>query len=184
MPPPIPEKLVKIVAEIDATGHANTTRLTVLKKWFQHPERLKAFALWVAARAVSRKGKSAGAEGELFRQAKVLLAGLDRRSTAIDRNAAEALHQKLKDFQDKHRRARWSSVRVIHNWNLLLIEQALEVCLWYEGSPERGYTLAADYCKHFDPKYGEDLNGPSRAKLLEMIRFMFTTEALEDKPCP
>lgn len=178
----IPEKLVKIVAEIDTSGQANTTRLTVLKKWFQQPERLKAFALWVVARAVSRKGKSAGVEGELFRQAKALLAGLDRRSTAIDRKAAEALHQKLKDFQNEHQRVKWSSVRVIQSWNLFLIEQALEICLWFDGSPERGYTLAADYCKHYDPKYGEGLNGPSRAKLLEMIKFMFTTEALEDKP--
>ena len=30
----IPEKLIKIAEEIETTGQANLTRLTVLKKWF------------------------------------------------------------------------------------------------------------------------------------------------------
>ena len=50
----IPEKLLKIVEEIDENGNASLTRLTVLKKWLERPERLSAFAIWVAARAVSR----------------------------------------------------------------------------------------------------------------------------------
>ena len=33
----VPEKLLAIVDEIDATGNSNLTRLTVLKKWFQVP---------------------------------------------------------------------------------------------------------------------------------------------------
>jgi hypothetical protein len=53
----IPEKLLKIVEEIDEKGNASLTRLTVLKKWLERPERLSVFAIWVAARAVSRKGK-------------------------------------------------------------------------------------------------------------------------------
>ena len=53
----IPEKLLKIVEEIDENGNASLTRLTVLKKWLERPERLSAFAIWVAARAVSAKAK-------------------------------------------------------------------------------------------------------------------------------
>lgn len=58
----IPEKLLKIVEEIDENGNASLTRLTVLKKWLDRPERLSAFAIWVSARAVSRKGKTIGAD--------------------------------------------------------------------------------------------------------------------------
>lgn len=36
----VPEKLLAIVEEIDAHGSASLTRLTVLKKWFEHPGRL------------------------------------------------------------------------------------------------------------------------------------------------
>jgi hypothetical protein len=41
------------------------------------------------------------------------------------------------------------------------------------------YTLASDYFRNYDPRYGTSLNGPSRTKLLEMVQFMFTVEALE-----
>lgn len=33
----IPEKLIKITEEIEDTGQARLTRLTVLKKWFAYP---------------------------------------------------------------------------------------------------------------------------------------------------
>jgi hypothetical protein len=72
----IPEKLLKIAGDIDEHGCANLTRLVVLKKWFERPERLAVFAIWTATRATSRKGKTAGPAAELFREARTLLAGL------------------------------------------------------------------------------------------------------------
>ena len=71
------------------------------------------------------------------------------------------------------------SVRVVHNWNLLLAEEAHAICIWYPNSPVHGYTLASDYFRNYDPRYGTSLNGPSRTKLLEMAQFMFILEALE-----
>jgi hypothetical protein len=70
----IPEKLLKIAADIAERGNANLTRLTVLKKWFGHPGRLPPFAIWVASRAISGKGKTGVEATELFRQARALLA--------------------------------------------------------------------------------------------------------------
>ena len=173
----IPEKLLKIVADIDAEGQANLTRLTVLKKWFERPGRLTAFALWVAARATSRKGKAGGAAAA-FKESRALLAGLDKFRPALDREAAESLHDRLREFQNEHQRQKWVSVRIVHNWNLLLVEEALAICIWYSNSPVHGYTLASDYFR-YDPRYGTSLNGPSRTKLLAMARFMFAIEALE-----
>ena len=42
------EKLLKISDEIVARGHANLTRLTVPRPWFERPKRLAVFALWLA----------------------------------------------------------------------------------------------------------------------------------------
>ena len=70
----IADKLLKISAEIASRGNANLTRLTVLKKWFGHPGRLPPFAIWVASRAISGKGKTGVEATELFRQARALLA--------------------------------------------------------------------------------------------------------------
>jgi hypothetical protein len=178
----IPEKLLKIVEEIDENGNASLTKLTVLKKWLERPERLSAFAIWVAARAVSRKGKTTGAAAELFREARTLLASLDKIRPKLDRQAAEVLHSRLRDFQNEYKTQQWASVRIVHNWNLMLIEAGLAIYLWHQDSPAHGYKLAADYCQNYDSRYGNGLNGPSRTKIAEIIRFMFTIEALEDGP--
>jgi len=178
----IPEKLLKIVEEIDGRGNANLTRLAVLKKWFERPERLSAFAIWVAARAVSRKGKTGGPAGELFRDARMLLADLDKLHPKLDGQMAESMHDRLRDFQNKYENQRWGPVRIVHNWNLMLVEHGLAVYLWHTNSPAQGYKLAADYCQHYDPRYGNGLNGPSRTKIHEIVRFMFIVEALEEGP--
>ena len=176
----VPEKLLKIIEEIDERGNVNLTKLTVLKKWFERPERLSAFAVWVARRAVARKGKTNGAAGEFFREAKTLLAGPDKVHPEIDRHAAEVLHDRLRDFQNEYREDRWGRIRIVHHWNLVLVEYGLAIYLGHSDSPTRGYKLAADYCQNYDPRYGNGLNGPSQTKIGEIVRFMFTLEALED----
>ena len=178
----IPEKLLKIADAIGEYGNVNLTRLVVLKKWFENPERLSAFAIWVAARATSRKGKTGGAAAELFREAKVLLARADKCRPQLDRQKVQALHDRLRDFQNEYQKQRWGAVRMVHNWNLMLVEHALDIHLWHTNSPADGYKLAADYCQNYDPQYGNGLNGPSRTKIEEIIQFMFTIEAVEDVP--
>ena len=178
----IPEKVLKIVDDIDAHGSANLTRLAVLKKWFEKPERLSAFAVWIAARATSRKGKTGGEAAELFREAKRLLVGADRCRPKLNRQAVETLHDKLQNFQNEYQNQRWGPVRIIHNWNLMLIEHALAIYLWHADCPPDGYKLAADYCQNYDSRYGNGLSGPSQTKIEEIVRFMFTIEALEDGP--
>jgi hypothetical protein len=176
----VPEQLLKIIDDIDAHGQANLTRLTVLKKWFARPKRLSAFAIWVAARAVSRKGKTSGTAATLFLEARTLLSGLDEITPKLNRQAAQRLYDRLRDFQNECKSQQWGPVRIVRNWNLLLVEEALSVYLWHGQSPSHGYKLTADYCRHYDPRYGESLNGPSRTKIAEIVRFMFTVEALED----
>jgi hypothetical protein len=98
----------------------------------------------------------------------------------MDRQKAQALHDRLWDFQNEYQKQRWGAVRIVHNWNLMLVEHALAIHLGHKNSPADGYKLAADYCQNFDPRYGNGLNGPSRTKIEEMVRFMFTIEASED----
>lgn len=60
-----------------------------------------------------------------------------------------------------------------------LVEEGLSVALWHSDSPSRGYKLAADFSEHYDPRYGTDLNGPSRDVLREIMDFIARREALE-----
>lgn len=175
-----PEKLLRIADDISEQGNVNLTRLVVLKKWFEEPERLSAFAIWIAARATSRKGKTSGAAAELFSEAKALLAGADKCRPQLDHLRAKALHGRLRDFQTEYQKQRRGAVRVVHNWNLMLVEHALAIYLWQANSPADGYKLAVDYCQNYDPRYGNGLNGPSRTKIEEIVRLMFTIEAWEN----
>jgi len=176
----VPEKILKIADEIAERGYANVMRLTVLKKWFKQPERLVAFAWWVAARATALKGKTSGEAGRLFAESRALLNGLDRLRPKPDRQAAAQLHDRLHGFQNEYDRQQWGPVRIIKNWNLFLIEEALAIYLANGDSPADGYRLTTHYCRHYDTRYGDSLTGPSKAKLQELVRFMNTIEALED----
>jgi hypothetical protein len=178
----VPERLLALADEIAAEGNATLTRLTVLKRWFDRPARLAAFAIWMGARAIARKGKATGEAAELFREGRKLLGRIDPCAPHVDRDAAEQLHGRLQAFQNEYRHQQWGPVRIIHNWDLMLLEQALEIYLWHTNSPPRGYKLAADYCQHFDSRYGNGLNGPSRAKIQEIARFLARFEASEDQP--
>jgi len=175
----IPEKLLKISAEIAVRGNANLTRLTILKKWFGHPGRLSPFAIWVASRAISGKGKTGVEAAALFRQARALLARVNPYAPKVDRKLAKVLHDCLQTFQNEYKNQQWGPVRIIHNWDLLLMEQALAIYLWYSDSPAHGYKLAADYCQHYDSHCGNGLNGPSRTKIEEMARFVKELEEMQ-----
>ena len=176
----IPEKVVSILRHIDQFGSQEPTRLTVLKKWFQVPSRAKSFGIFVANRASGRSGKVKSDEKELFRLSRKLLNGADVVKPSVDKRKARGLHRKLHDFQKEQKRTRWAMIRIIKNWNLFLIEEGLQIYLNSTYDVGAAYKLASDYCRHYDPRYGDTLNLGSRHKLKEIIRFMFTVEALED----
>jgi len=179
----VPEKLIALVDDVERLGSAPLTRLTVLKKWFEYPGRLPAFALWVAKRANSRKGKSTGEAAELFAACKTWLSRVDiSRDPPFDRESTEWLLAQLREFQNDHVKGAWGSIRQIKNKNLLLIEKCLAIFLEPQPFVADGYRLAADYCQHYDSRYGDCLNGPSATKIMEIVRFMFDTEAQETDP--
>jgi hypothetical protein len=175
----VPEKLISIADQINEGGSVALTKLTVLKKWFERPSRLSSFAIFVASNACSRKGKTARDAAILFREARQLLAELDVYAPNIHRVEAEKLHRRLKEFQNEYKSSSWGQVRLIYNQNLFLVEEGLRIYLWHTDSPSQGYRLAANYCEHYDPRYGNGLNGASYTRIHEIARFMLTFEALE-----
>lgn len=180
----VPEKVLKVIDDIAAQGNVPLTRLTVLKKWFEYPGRLSAFGLWVARRAAGRKGKTTGEAAALLSETRALLGPASTRDSCfqlIDRKAAQSLHERARDFQNEFQDQRWGAVRIIHCWPLLLVEQGLAVHLGLADSPGDGCKLATDWARHYDSRHGNGLNGPSQGKLRELVRFMFTVEALEDE---
>ncbi|MEI7728726.1 MAG: hypothetical protein WCO56_04110 [Verrucomicrobiota bacterium] len=186
MPTLVPEKILKIVDDIDTQGNVSLMRLTVLKKWFEHPGRLPAFGLWIARRAASRKGKTAGVHGALLNEARKLLGTTSTRESLFQQIAPKAaadLHTRAKLAQHEFQNQQWGRVRIIRCWPLMLVEQGLALHAGLARHPSDGYKLAADWAQNYDSSYGNGLNGPSRTKLLELMRFMFNVEAQEEEQC-
>lgn len=178
MPKSVADKLSAVIAQIDECGNADLLRLTVLKKWFERPGRLAAFALWVASRAVVHGSGLGEPASALFREVHELLWHREI-GGGLDRRAAERLYHRLRSFQSTYQRGKWGPVRIVTNAKLLLIEEALALYLWHGNTPSLGYKLAAAYAEHYDPRYGNGLNGPSRGRLEDLIDFVRYQEAIE-----
>jgi hypothetical protein len=183
----VPEKIKKIIAEIDTNREANVTRLTVLKKWLEYPGRMTALALWIGAGVASQKEEIEEEEDDdtektekLLKRAKTLMKKLKPDSPKTVREQAERLYQKLSDFQDEYERQRWALVRIVHNTKLLTVEKALAIYLGYHSAPYYGYELAVRYCQHDGHGY-DVLRDSSRDRLQELIAFMNDLEAHEDE---
>jgi hypothetical protein len=175
----ISDKLREIVVAIEQRGSVNLTRLTVIKKWFEVPNHLSSFAIFIADHASRRKTKTTKEAGELIREARTLLADVDVFAPNIPRKVATRLHVSLHAFQNEHRNIPWGAVRIIRDHNLFLIECGLHIYLGHGDTPREGYRLAANYCENYDPRYGNSLNGPSRRRIEEIIDFIHHVEARE-----
>jgi hypothetical protein len=173
-------KLQKVITDIENCGHTNLTRLTVLKKWFETPHRLSSFGIFIALQASRRTRKTTDATADLFREVDETLADVDVFDPNIPRAGATRLHARLEAFQNERRNVHWTSLRVIHNQDLFLVESGLRLYLWHGNSPTEGYRLAANYCENYDPRYGNGLNGPSADRIESIAGFVLAIEAYED----
>ena len=158
--------------ENDSSGHANPTRLTVLKKLVRANGAVAGIrALDRCARCFSRQHPRWGG-GELSEEASGILTGWLTEEASPSRADAARLRARLRAFQDTYQRQKWGSVRVIKDRDLLLVDEGLGLYLADPPSPSLGYRLAVTYCQHYDPRYGQDLNGPSRLRLEEICSFI------------
>jgi len=56
-----------------------------------------------------------------------LLVKVDPYNPKVDRGSAKVLHDRLREFQNEYKNQQWGPVRIIHNWDLMLLEQALAI---------------------------------------------------------
>jgi hypothetical protein len=177
----ISKKFQKIVTDIKESGYANLSRLTVLKKWFEMPNRVSSFGIFIALEASRRECKTTEEEGILFREAKQILENADIFEAHIPRASAKRLLDRLLAFQNERRNAQWTSLRIIKNMNLFLIEGGIGLYLSSGNSASDGYRLAASYCERYDPRYGNGLNDRSIKRIEEIAGFVLAIEAHEEK---
>ena len=109
----ISEKLRDIATDIKERGHANLTRLTVLKKWFEAPCRIMSFGAFIAIQASRPTRKTTKKAEQLLCEAREILAKVDLFVPKIPNDRAKRLHARLEAFQDERQNTQWASVRII-----------------------------------------------------------------------
>ena len=177
----IPEKLLKIADQIEESGSAPLTRLTVLKKWFeQNPKRLPSLAIFIARSACSQTIATTDEAADLSHEARALLNDAETYDPQLPRDAVRNLIGRLAAFQNEYKKTQWGPVRLIRDRNLYVIEEVLRTYIQPAIAPSAGYRLAADYCENYDSAYGNCLNGPSAFRVEEIARFMSSIEKRED----
>lgn len=176
MPPPIKttieHKLIALAGEIESTGFANTTRLTVVKKWCQEPARLKALAVFIAKSTLANKATSMhGRERELWVHSQDLFAYADPTVDQISYAEAEALMTQLVEFQSEYRHDRWGAIRIINSKELLVIERAIGIVL-EPSRPESGYKLVAEHLSSYNSTHGPGLYPECLKELYALAHFV------------
>ena len=172
------EKIRRIVHDIDLLGNAPLTRLTVLKKWLEAPNRLPTLGLWIASRAASENAGMEPKEAALIEKARVFLRGMnktEKRNQTLNRRSIEALHEAAQ-YKREFRSHQWGSVRVVNSWPLYLIEASLALVLEGHPHPSKGYKLASDWAQNYDSRYGNGFNGPSHLRLLALAEWIEENE--------
>lgn len=77
------------------------------------------------------------------------------------------LQKKIIDHQNTIETQKWSDVRIIHDWNILLIEEAIS-CFLNSEHPQLAYRLARSYTEKHNSRFGTGLVPESLEYLKEV----------------
>ena len=82
------------------------------------------------------------------------------------------LLSQMQEQQNEYQRIKWGSVRVIHDWDLLLFEHALRCLLSpAHANGHCAYHLARDYAERYSPSEGTGLTSSSVPFLQDIVDF-------------
>jgi len=121
------------------------TRLTVLKKWFEIPDRLPSFGASIAKQTLKQAGKATKEAVELLHEASEMLADVDVFDLKYSKERRDKSPRSSSIISNERRELKWTSVRVIHNQSLFLVEGGVRLYIAHCISPAEGYRLAASY---------------------------------------
>jgi hypothetical protein len=177
-------KLALLPGEIKQSRWAvSITKLTTLKSLCQEPEVANRFVVYLARKTLERvqhgKGRSAHLDTEVQALHKELMTdalpemeawlekpSADRRQRLLD------LQGRMRGRQNEHKNIPYGAVRLIHDWDLLVFENALS-CMLYpaHAAGHWSYQLARDYAERYNPSEGTGLISTSVPLVQDIVDF-------------
>jgi len=140
-------KLDAIVEAIRGKENVQVTRLTVVKKLCENPEAAGAFAMFLAQQAQGRLREKQGKERYVQladRAVREMKSYLDH-PTEDCKKQLRSLLLEIQAEQNEYVSIKWSAVRNIQSWDLLIVENTLLTILNLDEAPRWLYQAARDY---------------------------------------
>src|ERR1043165_2805025 len=134
-------KLAEIAADLRRGENFEITRLTSLKSLCRDPSVANRFVVYLARETLHRpkkaqnrsarsKTRANSAHRKLMADALVEMEAFAQHQTEARRRDLRDLLEQMRAEQNEYKRIKWGSVRIIHDWDLLLFEDALS-CMLY-----------------------------------------------------
>ena len=136
-----------MVEAIRGKAIVQVTRLTVVKKLCENDESASAFAMFLAQKALGRLREKQKNERYIEladRAIKEMRSFLDH-STEDWRKGLRSLLLEIEAEQNEYVSIKWSAVRNIKSWDLLIVENTLRSILNRDEAPRWLYQAARDY---------------------------------------
>lgn len=156
------QTLAQIADDLRRGEDFNITRLTILKGLCSDPKATAQFALYLAKKtqqAMKSRRCPSYMKPEDWRNYQRLvgkavrgMAGFLNRRTKAAEGALHDLSLEVRGVQNEYKHIQWGPVRIIHSWEVLIAEKALECVLDSWDSSRLGYEIARDYAKRSDAR--------------------------------
>jgi hypothetical protein len=185
------QKLVLLPEEARQSPYGcDVTRLTILKSLCHEPAAAHRFLVHLARKTLervdARKGRSERAPQRaahrlMMTKALTAMNAWLRRPTSRRRQHLIDWRLRLRQEQSEYQRIKWGDVRIVHDWDLLLFEEALESLLSTpEGAAHWAYRVARDYAERGDAQHGSGLTPKSVPLLRDIADFWLNAFGLTE----
>lgn len=186
---PKARKLAQMVADLRQGKHFPVTRLTSLKSLCQEPTVASRFVTFLARKTLQRVEQGKGHTRRRTKKAQAHVPLMTEAITAMEKwlaSPTEARHEQLLDLlyrmreeQNEYKQISWGAVRLVDDWDLLLVEYAVQCLLRPYESPHWAYQTARHYAERYNSRYPEGLI-PQSAPLVQDIAEFWAREAGTD----
>jgi DNA-binding MarR family transcriptional regulator len=180
-------KLARIAIELRQGKDFSVTRLTSIKSLCQNPAASARFVTYLARKTLQRveqgtgrtrqrSAEQAGRHRQMMTDAVAALEQWPDSPSEARRQQLWELLDQMRQEQNEHQNIPLGAVRLVRDWDLLLVEYAVQCVLRPSESPYWAYQTARDYAERSSSPYPNGLT-PESAPLVQDIAEFWAGEA-------
>jgi hypothetical protein len=153
------------------------TKLTSIKSLCKDDYFRKEYCVYLATLVLNKSKALAGKDGaeriiELIQSAHRIIINIANDSSNKNVVAAREILSQLRGFQDQYIRVKWSTVRIINDKDILILEDILQSLLTQtDNAASYAYDATRTYVEKYDPLHGTGLVVESIPMLEKIVYF-------------